>query len=325
MAGSDSPVFVVGAPRSGTSLMRRIINSHKAIAMSDETHYFFHFYEPYRTRGMEGWRQAVDSFLAECARIQPADYRDVNAQLEALAEPDFRLLFELPLSTWASAEGKERWGEKTPRHIFYADVLIDFFPGARFILMLRDPRGAVASMNRFSMIRGKDSVFHAKRWQDVWTEGYATASKAIPEAQRITIRYEELIADARSVLGGVCEFLGEEDDTAAMLGFYKRHDDSFQGTQERRWSQAVSGDAFSWRSDLSPREVSVVEAVCGVTMEHFGYKREAEELTTFANAEVRTKLAYAGLRQRQHRHERYHVVSKGPLAGLRHRTKLPAQ
>ncbi len=180
--GCDSPIFIVGAPRSGTTMMRLILNAHPHIAIPPETSYFPDIYwrsvaSNATARNAASWPQAVDSFMRLCeARFRPTlDLREVGDTLR-LGAPDFGLLLTLPLDRWAAAQGKSRWGEKTPLHIFYADVIMRLFPAAKIVAMQRDPRAVVASLNRF-VAAGDDTVLNARLWRDVWTQGQAILEK----------------------------------------------------------------------------------------------------------------------------------------------------
>jgi hypothetical protein len=205
----NTPIFIVGSPRSGTTLLRLALNSHPRIGIPTETEYFPAVYERFSERRGR-WEEAVEFFVAYCERrfLPPLDFTGERAALLALKDPDYERLLSLPLASWAAAQGKARWGEKTPFHIFYAEPIMRLFPAAKLLVMVRDPRAAVASMNRFGAI-GSGTALNARLWRDVYTDGIAAVEHFVPSGQALTVRYESLIEDPEGTLRGACSFLGE--------------------------------------------------------------------------------------------------------------------
>src|SRR5262249_34248218 len=152
-------------------------------------------YEPLQ-RSPGRWPEIVEVFVERCAaRFRPpVDLRPVRRRLLELDRPDPALLLSLPLATWAAAQGKPRWGEKTPWHILYADAVDLLAPGAKFVAMQRDPRAAVASMRAFHGIEVTDVALLGRQWQDIWTLGLQVLERSIPAKRRLLVRYEELVA-----------------------------------------------------------------------------------------------------------------------------------
>jgi hypothetical protein len=326
--GCDSPIFVVGAPRSGTTMMRLILNAHPHIAIPPETSYFPDIYWRYAARNGAArnstarnpalWPQAVDSFTRLCeARFRPTlDLREAGDSLR-LGAPDFGLLLALPLTRWATAQGKGRWGEKTPLHIFYADVITRLFPAAKIVALQRDPRAVVASLNRF-VAAGNDTVLNARLWRDAWTRGRAILDSSVPAAQRLTVRYEDLVGSPEQVILEVCEFLGE-DFSPAMLAFGETASGYIDVVRSAKIQQPIHADPAEWRHQLSDRQVALVERICGSPMTELGYTREGRALRPSELAEVAVKLAYVDYKQWRGREERYRGVTYRPLGRARGR------
>ena len=313
---SESPIFIVGVPRSGTTLLRLVINRHPRIAIPGETGYFREVYERYSTYP-EQWREAVEFFTSWCEEglRPPIQVRPLRDRLLAFDKPDYSLLCSLPMGQWAAAQGKSRWGEKTPYHIFHAESMMRLFPAAKIITMLRDPRSAVASMNRFPVL-GNDTTLNARHWLDTYTKGSATLEAAVPASQRLTIRYEDLIEQPEMIVKQVCDFLDEQYDPS-LLTFYETSA-RFEGTDlQPKTEQPIQGDPESWRNDLTDRQLATVEAVCGNRMEQLGYRRAGRRLRTGELAEVAAKIAYVIAKQTQHRNDRYHSVTYQPLGRFR--------
>jgi len=154
----EFPVFVVGPSRSGTSMLRESLNRGGRIWIARETHYFDDLRQRLPGRGAErldaaGRARCRDYFLRLAHRAYGADAKPEQATLEARAlDAEAATLggsgdayFEAFCRLRARANGRERWGEKTPRHAFRIHELLAAFPSARVVCLIRDPRAVVAS------------------------------------------------------------------------------------------------------------------------------------------------------------------------------------
>lgn len=315
-SAGGSPIFIVGAPRSGTTMMRLILNAHPNIAIPAETSYFPDIYWPCAARGAMAWPEALRSFISTCeSRFRPAiDLKDVGSQISS-GECDFGALLSLPLTAWANTQGKRRWGEKTPLHIFYADIIVRLFPNARIIAMQRDPRAVVASMNRFAAA-GHDTALNSRLWSDVWTKGREILHNSVAEDQRLTVCYEDMVQDPEQVIGEVCLFLGE-DFSPSMLSFGESASDYLSTLHSTMISQPIRENTTKWRRELDDRQLAEVERICNSPMEALGYPREGRSLHAREMANVAVKLAYVRYKQWRRRADRYRSVTYRPFGRLR--------
>ncbi len=167
--GINRPIFVVGASRSGTELMRSILNQHPSVRISTETHYFDDLrvkLKGHEQRGLteqEAYRCEVYFRTAMHRRYghrsEPANLslsqqalRGTAAMIGTGADAFFEAFCRLD----AQQNGADRWGEKTPRHIFCLPEIMRAYPGAQIICMVRDPRAVIASYRDWKQFRGTD-------------------------------------------------------------------------------------------------------------------------------------------------------------------------
>ena len=146
----DAPIFVVGAGRSGTTLLQRLLSAHSRIAIAPETHWLRQ--AEHRT-GRPAAEEPADpeaAFAGYAANLRFRDLGIDQARWRALAEatpgPRLRAGFAALLAAYAERAGKPRVGEKTPGHVFWAQLLLEWFPDARLVVIMRDPRAQAASM-----------------------------------------------------------------------------------------------------------------------------------------------------------------------------------
>lgn len=326
----DAPIFIVGANRSGTTLLRLILNAHPRIAIPDELIYFQSSLagtpiEQWRTPDLSPseYEAFVDRFLDAVDRpLDDLDRSRIKADI--LDGPStFRRPYQCALAAWARHHGKDRWGEKTPGNLFYADVLLDMFPEAQFLYVVRDPRAGVASMQGVSFFPD-DVVFNAlsRRKHDV--RGRALLEQSVPDTQRMTVRYEDLVRAPESQTRAICRFLGE-DFSPQMLHFHRDADDYMTDEAEERYNatatRPITDDRIdAWRDRLAPDEVAAVESICHDIMQRFQYEPTEHALSLATRGTMIVKKAYWALQCWRHRDVRHYTVKSQFLE--RTRTRL---
>lgn len=190
------PIFVVGCPRSGTTLLRLMLDSHPAISCGPETH----FVAPLQ-QVMDRW-PALSRFGFE------REY-----WYEKLA--DFVDSFQ---SDYARRRGKRRWADKTPLYALHLDFVNDLFPRSQVVHLIRDGRDVVAS-HRDSW--GYRSALGASdKWRRFVTAARSFGDRAEPD-RYLEIRYEDLVDDPEATMRATLAFLGEAWDDAVL-----RYDDA---------------------------------------------------------------------------------------------------
>ena len=309
---STSPIFIVGANRSGTTLLRLMLNAHSRIAIPDELVYFR---SPLSGRSRNDWKypplsngeyeEFVGSFLTRNKEVlAPLSIADVQASI-CDSPPDLRRPYAQTLRRWAAAHGKKRWGEKTPGNLFYADVILDMFPNAQFIYLARDPRAGVHSMMKTSLFRG-DAIVNALNRRKYDVEGLDHLRRSVPAEQRTFIQFENLVQFPEQTLRSVCEFLGETFESD-MLRYH-------EGSRTYMKEQAVDdfnraatrpispSKVTSWRDGLSDEQVAEVEWIYGSAMSALGYSPTNCPLSLSSRAAGWLKIAYWHVQNWRHGH-----------------------
>ncbi|NBC86058.1 MAG: hypothetical protein GVY25_07680 [Bacteroidetes bacterium] len=331
----ESPIFIVGANRSGTTLLRLILNAHPRIGIPDELIYLDASIAgvPINSWRAPGLSRAeytlfVDRFLEN--RKEALGGLNLGALRDRiLAGPrDLRRPFRCALRAWAQRHNADRWGEKTPGNLFYADVLVDMFPDARFVYIVRDPRAGVASMQRVSFFPN-DVAFNAMSRRKYDIRGRAHLQKAVPEPQRTALRYEDLVRRPESEVRSLCAFLDEPYRTRMLhfhrdAGRYMKHD--AEDDYNAQATHAITDDRVdAWTDALSGRQVAVVEEICGRIMEEHGYEQVGETLPPLHHAAVRLRQLYWRYQCFRHRDVPHYTVKHRLLARTRERlTSFPA-
>ncbi len=279
---SSSPIFIVGANRSGTTLLRLMLNAHPRISIPDELVYF----HPSLPADPHDWREPamsnaeyqtfVRAFLHRNREaLSPLSMASLERAILEAGTPDLRRPYETVLSTWTETHGKERWGEKTPGNLFYADVLLDMFPEAQFIYVARDPRAGVNSMMKSSLFAG-DTVINALNRRKYMTKGLAHLRASVPSKQWTPLRFEDLVQAPKETLQTLCAFLREDFDDG-MLSYHENAQDFMKERALSQFNTAATQPvrpekASSWRHSLTATQIAEIEWICKPQMAEFGYQ-----------------------------------------------------
>jgi Sulfotransferase family len=211
---ADAPIFVIGAPRSGTTLLRIMLSSHPRIYIPPESDFIPRLYlgrgrTPIsRDRAVGDVRAILANrrFLREWRGAVP----DPEVFVAALDELTPAALLDALYRSYAAQHGAERWGDKSPIYTHYIPLLAEIFPSAQFVHLVRDGRDAALSTlaaypDRFYV----DVYFAAQSWQRR-IRAARRAGVALGPARYTELRYEDLTADPEAVLRPLCLFLGED-------------------------------------------------------------------------------------------------------------------
>jgi hypothetical protein len=326
-----APFFIVGANRSGTTLLRLILNAHSRLAVPEEVVYFDSQIagvpvERWRRPGLSSSDYAafVRRFVHGCSRsLDGLDAASLIAEILEEGPPDFRRPYRAVLERWAERHGKARWGEKTPGNLFYADVIAEMFPQARFVHMVRDPRAVVSSMQRVSFFPD-DVAFNALTWRKHLTEGRALLEEHVPPARRLTLRYEYLVTDPEQAVRAVCDLLGERFEPA-MLRFHETagaymKPSAASGFNEAATTPISSEGVDKWKRRLSREERAVVDRLCAPQMRAFGYEPAGEGCLSWATRlGMLARGTYWAWQTWRHRHVRHYTVRHRMFARSRER------
>lgn len=186
------PIFIVGSARSGTSLVRLILDSHPDISCGPET-----------------------QFLPALERIFTTDWRRLRGYGEDEEAWRHRIaaFFASIHGDYAARRGKARWAEKTPQYAEHLDFVDKLFPECQVIHVLRDPRDVVVSHRlRWGYMR---AVWSIQRWRTLVTAARAWGAAA-PAGRYMELRYEALVKAPEETLRPVFEFLGEPWDPTVL-------------------------------------------------------------------------------------------------------------
>lgn len=263
-----APIFVVGSGRSGTTLLRQMLNAHPRIHLSFEASFYSLAAEgPAAQLTASAW---VERYLLgprfAWLRIPPAVLRAAlppgELPRERLAE-----VFTAIMRCVAQRYDKPRHGDKTPGHCAHLGQILSDFPDARIVHMVRDPRGAVASLQRMPWTASSlllNAGFCFRQVQAV-----------LPFRRQICeVRLEDLIADPKRELQRVLAFVGEPwDDAVLDYAAHAPTDDlpPFPWFEAARQPLRPTAGPPRWTRELSATWIRVIELMHAQVIGRYGY------------------------------------------------------
>lgn len=272
MFNCDSPIFIFGSGRSGTSLLSRILNSHPRIGIPFESHLYEKFLLRLRYYGdlsVESNRRALLQDMVDLL-YNWSPRASIDRSLAGMKENSLHGAIDSLIFDWCCQLGKKRWGEKTPNHGYYWEEILRGFPNAKFVHIIRDGRDVAISWKQ-ARFGPKHYYVAAKRWRD-YLITMAEARKSILTANFFELRYEDLIRSPETTLRALCAYLGEEY-YPEMLSFHK--DTTPYPTDKRNLrnlSQPLMRHNINkWVYNMTPKEVFIFEAIAKEQLEQNGY------------------------------------------------------
>lgn len=269
------PILIFGAPRSGTSLLSRLLDAHPRIAIPFESHLFNQWLPrcpAYGTLEKAENRITLIRDIIDFGIVHDwAPRPDPEEVLTLVRDPSFAGIATAIMAWWAQRQGKPRWGEKTPHHTLLHTEVLAAWPDALVVFIQRDPRDVTLSWKE-ARFGGNHVHAFARAWRR-YAEACEDVRENLPEEQWITVRYEDLVRDPESVLTTLMRFLGEEF-APEQLGFHASGQNwRTDARNEARLRKPISADSIGrWREALSAREVRMIEAETGAMLARLGYE-----------------------------------------------------
>ncbi len=283
---SESGIFIVGAPRSGTTLLRLMLDAHPLLAIPPETHFIRDLIRKYGNASA-----SIDELITTIAETPRwhdfgLTVRDLQAAFISDGVYDIVSALKSFYGLYARRKNKLRWGDKTPEHGAIICKIASMFPTAKFIHIVRDGRDVLLSLQSTWFGREIGLEKHARWWSNyvdfVGLEGLSCE-------HFLTIRFEDLIRFPKDTLKMICDFVELEYSDDLLLyhrSAKKRLDElrdyrtpagQFVSSQQRcsihrRTSCPPDPSRIGdWRRDMSAQDVREYSTIARATLAKHGY------------------------------------------------------
>lgn len=303
MSKLTTPIFIVGAPRSGTTLLQYMLRSHPDISLpTAESHFFIpllrneHQYGDLRE--ITNIRKVLERMYRQSASFLDTDLHGINFDIDHVStllhkqqctsmSQLITALFELN----AAGENARRWGDKTPYYVLHMKLLLEKFPGAQFIHLIRDGRDCALSMFERKHDFSVYNTFFAAKYWEIYVEIGQKVGQEIGPKNYHEIRYEDLLDDPTLSMKKVCNFLNE-DYSDSLVNYEK----STEAGKTPLLQKPVKKDnQAKWIKNMTPAQISTFERAVANTLRHCDYpittKAQALPLPTRAFWHLHNRLA----------------------------------
>ena len=311
-APGGPPLFVLGVRRSGTTLLRVMLDRNAELAVPDESYFVPQLARRHR-------RVDPEAFLDDLRRLPTLlEWRLSPDAVAPLLRPGVSTgeAIGAVFQAYAAVRGKARWGDKTPLYMQYLPVLERLFPSALYVHLIRDGRDAALSFLSVPagiMTEGwghpRDAAGFACQWATEVRAARALGRRVGP-ARYLEVLYEDLVAVPEAELRRICAFTGLEYD-AGMLG-YVGQTESARKEHQQRLNEPPRVGARDWRTEMSPADVAAFEAVAGDLLDELGYEvsTRGHDRRRLAGYEARSRAwrAVGALTQRSPLWRRRHAL-----------------
>lgn len=296
-------VFIVGGSRSGTTLLSKILGRHSKMFGLQETHFFGDLWNLEESTTPWSVEYAVSVLAKLFARQRSDIWCDTAGQSDFIRardliklSPDTRpsSIFIHFTKTVAKLNGKVIPVEQTPRNIFYVQDILDLYPGAKVIEMVRDPRAVLYSQRARWCMRflGAKNVpwkevirvfvnYHAITMSYLWKSAVITGNRVTADPRVLRCKYEDLVAEPIEMVRKLCSFLMLEYESD-MQSVPRIASSTLRNTDKTSGINADSAEI--WKKRLPAGDLILCEYILSREAKEVGYQIETQKskLYTFS-------------------------------------------
>lgn len=279
---NSDPFFIVGVQRSGTTLLRLILNAHSQIAIPEEASFLKPLLKTkwIRTTISGNRKNKLVNFLRENEQFNlwNFDREPLLSQIESKESTTIKEIMEIMYSSYATHENKSRWGDKS---LFFGamDLIYEMFPNAKFIHIVRDGRDVFYSWRKMDPNKSHPTVM-ALDWK-FKIRFIEKSMKNIPSSSMKIIRYEDLLDKPEETLRAICEFLNIQFEEE-MLSFHQSSDKYIgKHHSELIFKKIDKSNTNKWKELLTPTETKLYQNIAAKTLRTYGYDLMEKKLTLY--------------------------------------------
>jgi hypothetical protein len=278
---SNRPIYIVSSPRSGSTLLRLLLNAHSTIAFPPPTFLWPFIYPFLYTYGDLANEKNLILLIEDILKLQknkpwPVEI-NTEKVLSRLKKRGFLGVYSALMEFWCELHGKVRWGEKTPRNSFYIRDILEHLPEAQFIHIIRDGRDVAVDWIE-NLDWPKNIYCTALQWRD-FVKAILAWRQKLTSDQYLEVYYEELVANPAETLQKICVFLKVEYEPE-MMEYYCTQETEKWATSafcHRHVSRPITTDFVGiYKNRLEVDDRRLLAAIIGKELKELGYSVEEE-------------------------------------------------
>lgn len=282
--------FILGRPRSGTTLLASLFDAHPNVILPFECPLIINIYTKYAN--IKNWdKKTLLKLYSDVLNQRKFDTWMIDLEklksdiLLCEGKNSFETIIKVIYSNFKSFFDKTEIkiiGDKNPVYSIYPEKLIKLFPDAKFIHLTRDYRDNILSIKKVDFEAPITSLL-AFRWKFA-TKRILNVIKQYPDSF-YTVKYEDLVVDPPKVLKDLCEFINIDYDES-VLDFHKKKEELFKLYDKEHIEKyhssllrPISADKiYAWKTKISDKELKIADSVVGKYAELSGYPRKFKKV-----------------------------------------------
>lgn len=289
MPDMGPPVFIIGNPRSGTTLLRLMLNNHQNIIVPPECGFAVWFYEKYHLLGFsESVIHALVKDVSTARKIETwnLDYAKLREYIITSNASSYSQAVSAVYEFYGHSLGKNfhRWGDKNNFYLRHIETLCALYPSAQFIHIIRDGRDVACSYKalRKSKMVSKyvpDLPVDIKEIARDWTENVQKIRESfekLSHVQVFEVRYEDLVSQPTQELQSICNYLGEFYDPAMELYYIKNQIENQEPVEFLQWKaktleKPTDSEVGKYLRELTDAEIEEFEHISRHILKLYNY------------------------------------------------------
>lgn len=277
-AATTAPFFIVCSGRSGSTMLRLMLASHSRLCIPPETGFLIPLVKRFSIDRLLSAEQVESAISIMTSHHRwpdmKLDEREFRSRVSQLSAPYLRDLAEVVYRWHGEAEGKTRWGDKTPPYIEIVPQLARIYPQARFIHLVRDGRDVARSFQSRGWVASSWLHDNGREWLRAMECHWRLMRSELRE-RILLIYYEDLLREPEKTLRKVCQFIGETFEPQ-MLSWQRIVDAQVskrEHLQHNRLKLQIGAEGLGrWKRELSPRSTFLCEAFMAADLKRLGYE-----------------------------------------------------
>lgn len=272
------PIFILGTERSGTNLLRLILNSHSNIAIPHPPHIMKNFFklEPlYSDLSNDTNFKRLICDVVRMVQLHPYPWGikiDKDKIFRDTRERNLINIYFAIYDQYLQNAHKKRWGCKSTFMIYHVALIRQYYPAAKFIYMVRDGRDVAVSAKE-TIFNHYNAYFTAKLWSKEQQIGIYWLNK-LSKNDIFLLKYEDLLISPSETVRSVCSFLNEPYQEN-MLNFFNTAEARKSGSLSAAWkntsSPIIKNNSQKFKIELREDEIDLFEAIAGSELDYFSY------------------------------------------------------
>ena len=274
-----APFFIIGSGRSGTTLLRTILNGHASIVIPPEIFGFRNGYMKYKFYQWKDWDHVSKIVINTYKNgkeffLWDISLKPIYNKVECLPNENqtFARLIDLIFREYLE-ENKptaQFWGDKTPLNTFYLEWIYQVFPNARYINLIRDGRDVVSSLKKAGLTNMENACL---RW-NMAIDHVSNFENKYGTAKVLHVYYEDLVSNPTKAIKKICEFLSIpfRDQMLDNSGITSNMNDIKYFEHFKNLLNPINEESIGkWKKNLSSTEIKMIMNQISINMKKLNY------------------------------------------------------